>query len=186
MTSRRFAFALAIASLLTVAHAASAQPRSPISLEATVGLGFGSTDGDYRQNRTGLAADALLGARLRPAAGGALVVGLGASVQGSGASSLECRPAPDGGCTSRFPDFYAFAPLAGWENGHATLRAMAGPAFVHAMDAGRAVGVQARLDVVAASIRRVAVIASVHPTWIPDYRGDAIGLLAVGLGLRFR
>jgi hypothetical protein len=186
VTSRRFAFALAIASLLAVARDTSAQPRSPISLEATVGMGFGSTDGDYRQNRTGLAADALLAARLRPTAGGALVVGLGASVQGSGASSLECRPAPGGGCVSRFPDFYAFAPLAGWENGHATLRAMAGPAFVHAMGAGQAVGIQGRLDVVAATIRRVAVIASLRPTWIPDYRGDAVGLLAVGLGLRFR
>ena len=55
MTSRRCAFALAIASLPAVAHDAGAQPRSPISLEATVGMGFGSTDGDHGQARSGLA-----------------------------------------------------------------------------------------------------------------------------------
>ena len=63
---------------------------------------------------------------------------------------------------------------------------MIGPAVVQAEGGERTLGVQGRVDVAAAAGRHVAVVASIRPLLVPDYRGSAVGLLAIGLGLRWR
>jgi hypothetical protein len=85
-----------------------------------------------------------------------------------------------------FPDFYLIAALMGWENGAGLVRALVGPAYVQADFDGRTVGVQGRLDAATPALWRVAMVVSIRPTLIPYYRGDMVGLLAVGIGLRLR
>ena len=184
--SRFLVVALAVAVTPLAAPHVHAQSLSPVSIEATLGVGKGWTGGEYLGNRSGLAADVLLGARLRHVGRGALVAGLSASAQGGGTSTTECRPASDGMCVPSFPDFFALAPLAGWESSGGALRVLLGPAFVQASGEGRALGVQSRLDLAVPVVGRLGAVASIRPTLIPDYRGDSIRLLAFGLGLRFR
>lgn len=184
--TRFLVVALTVAMTPLAASEVRAQSLSPVSLEATLGMGKGWTGGEYLGNRSGVAADVLLGVRLRHLGGGALVAGLGASAQGAGASESACRPAAGGGCVPSFPDFLTVAPLAGWESVGGVFRVLLGPAFVQASGEGGALGVQGRLDLAVPIIRHLGAVASIRPTLIPDYRGDAIGLLAFGLGLRIR
>lgn len=180
------AVALVMASSVLVARSAAAQSPSSLSFEGTVGVGLGATDGDYGRNRSGIAADVLLATRIRPTAQGSLVIGVNASAQGSGDTTLECRPASSGGCVPIFPSFFTVGPSVGWESRGGPLRAMIGPSLVLTEGGERTLGVQGRLDVAALATQRLAVIASVRPTVIPSYRGDPIGLLAFGIGLRLR
>ena len=184
--ARSLVLALAVAATLLAAPRTGAQSPSPFSIEASVGRGVGWTGAEYAGSQSGIAADVLLAMRLRPAGSGALIVGLSGSAQGTGASTSDCRPASTGGCVPRFPEFYSVAPLAGWESGRGTLRALLGPTLMQASREGRALGVQGRLDLAIPLAGRIAPVVSIRPAFIPDYRGDAIGLMAFGLGLRFR
>lgn len=184
--TRFFVLALAVAMASLGAAHVRAQSLSPVSIEATLGAGKGWTGGQYLGSRSGVAADILLGVRLRRAGSGALAAGLSASAQGGGTSTTMCRLETSDTCIPAFPDFFAVAPLVGWESGAGRLRMLVGPAFVQARGEGSALGVQSRLDLAVPLAGRFGAVASIRPTIIPDYRGDTVGLLAFGVGLRFR
>jgi len=179
MTRHLIVIVLTVTSALTVAPSAIAQSPPRFSLEASVGEGTGWTSGDYGGAHSELAVDVVLGARLRQlAGGGGLVAGLSGSAHGGGVYDL---------LEPRFPQFYLIAAAIGWENEGGGLRAMIGPAFVQPMSGdGRTVGVQGRLDVAGKVMPRLAIVASLRPALVPDYRGDMVGLLAIGIGLRLR
>ncbi len=163
-----------------------AQGVSPLSLEASMGAGKGWGGDGYRGNGSGLALDALLGLRVRSLAHGGLVAGVSGGIQAAGAHTTICPPNQSGTCTPGFPDVYTVAAFAGWESGRGIFRVMLGPAFAHASDAGNALGFQGRVDAAAPFADRVAVVASIRPTVIPDFHGSTLKLLAFGIGLRVR
>lgn len=187
----RIEYGLALSLLLMPAAAMTAQAPARFSIAATAGRGVGYTSGNYKVHKgDGLAGDVMIAARLRPMAGGRLIVGVSASAQGTGGRDMSCQPTPTGGCVEGFPSFYSFAPLIGWESTGARLRTMVGPAYLVSLDDGdgdgRALGVQARFDAAIVTIGHLAVMASVRPTLVPSFRGDPVGLLAFGLGLGLR
>lgn len=184
MASRLLALILTFAPVVTFSSGAHAQPKAPLSVAVTAAREFGRTRGEYHGDRNGLAADVLLALRLRPTAGGVLVVGLGASSQAARSYATICTPMANGECMPHFPGFSTLAPSVGWETNGAFVRGMVGPTLVWP-DAGRpVVGVQGRLDMMPVTVGRVSGIVSVRHTLIPDYRGDMVGLLAIGAGLR--
>lgn len=179
---RLLAFALVAASALATARNAHAQS---LSIEATAGMGLSSARAGYAGSRSGLAVGALLSMRLRPAAGGRIVAGIGASAQGTGANAAICRPSAADECMPTVPGYFVFAPLIGWETDRSTVRAMVGPAYIQPTRGdGHALGLQGRLDMVPLTIGRAAIVASIRPALVLNHRSDTVGLLAFGPGLR--
>jgi hypothetical protein len=176
---------LAAALALIVATRAGAQPVSPVSLEASLGAGHLGGGAEFT-SRGGFAVDALLGLRVAANRGRALVAGLNAGMQGPLGSNDMCTFTPRGGCMPDQPIFYTVGALAGWESRAGTVRALAGPAAMHADGGGRALGLQARLDGATPTILHVAAVLSVRGTLMPNYRGESLRLLAFGIGLRIR
>lgn len=167
-----------------------AQGRSPVSVEASAGVGLSRGGGTYR-NRMGIALDATLAWRIRPTESGAVVVGLSGGMQGAVGSMADiCVVASNGGCAPAYPVFYSVAALAGreWGRGRPTFaRVLAGPAYYQAGardGGGSAVGVQGRVDLATPVRGRVAVVGSVRGAALPSFRGDAHAHGAVALGVR--
>jgi len=183
MTWRLFPGALLLAGTLLVPVGAEAQPSRALSLDASIGQGRSYTAGEFDGDGKGLAVDALLALRLRPAGSGALVAGLGASSQGEAARNDICRVAPSGGCLSSHPHFSTIGALLGWESARGRLRVMGGPSFVSA-DSRSTFGVQGRVDGAVPVSRHLALIASLRGTLVPDHGDDAFRLLAYGVGVR--
>lgn len=170
---------------LLLAPPAAAQQSQPALLEASVGAGHLS-GGPPFTSRGGYAVDALLGARVRPLPAGALVLALNGAMQGPVVSNDMCTLTAGGDCVGAQPIFYTVGVLAGWANRTGSLRALAGPASVQADGGDRALGVQARLDGASPALYHVAAVLSLRGTLVPNYRGDALGLMAFGVGLRLR
>jgi hypothetical protein len=126
-----------------------------------------------------------LAMRLRAAGRGALLAGLSAGAPWAWSSTTVCLPASNGGCIPTFPQFLKVGALVGWENPSTTLRAMGGPAYVRA-DGKQAFSLQGRVDGAAPISRHLALVASVRGTVVPNYRGDAFGVYALGVGIRMR
>lgn len=184
MGRRLLALTLAFACIATFGTGANAQPRAPISVAATFAKGMGFNRGEDLGNRNGSAADVLVALRFRPTAGGVLVAGLGGSIQGGGSYPAICIPMSNGECTPPFPTFHALTSAVGWETNGAIARGMIGPALVWPEEGSAVVGIQGRLDLMPVTVGRVSGIVSLRHTLIPDYRGDMVGLLAIGAGLR--
>ena len=164
----------------------SAQRLAP-SLD--VGLGFGTGLGGDFEARGGVAFEALAGFRVRPAPGSAVVAALAAGMQGPLGGSDDCVPHPSGGCVPDFPILYSAAALLGWEKASArgpSFRMLAGPGYYEVDEGGGTLGLQSRLDVATAPLLHVALVAWARGAVLPRVRGDALGLAAVGLGLRLR
>lgn len=176
-----FAIVLALNSWASVAFA---QAPGRLSLDISVGRGFGSTEGVYRDNHSGLAADLLAAVRLRPLASGGVVAALGAGVQGTGPITSICIPHPSGGCVPSFPEFRVFSGAVGWEMSGGRVRGLVGPAAVHA-DA-TAAAVFGRVDIAAPLVGRVWFLVSARAVLVPDYRDDSFRLGTVGIGVRIR
>ena len=160
-----------------------AQQQRAFSGDATIGTGGGHTGGEYRGDRGGVALDVLLARSLRPAGGGALVGAANAGAQGPRGGDARCVVSSTGGCVPSFPAFATLGALVGWQNASATLRAMAGPAYVRARGSG-AVALEGRADGAVPLARHLALVASVRGTFVPNYRGDAFELFAFGAGVR--
>lgn len=157
------------------------------SLDVSAGFGAG-VGGDF-EARGGVAFDAVAGLGVGPARRGPVVAALAAGMQGPLGSSDDCVPAPSGGCVPDFLLLYSAAALLGWERANArgpSLRVLAGPGYHRADEGGAAFGLQARLDVATAPLLHVALVASVRGAILPNFRGDALGFTAVGLGVRLR
>lgn len=169
--------------LCTVSTAA-AQERSPISIEASAGVGSG-IGGPAARYRTGAAVDALLAVRVGTLPHGSLLIGLAGGVQGAPTREDICILTPGRACVPEFPIFFSVAPLVGWENPGGTLRLLTGPASFQP-DAGDAtVGLAARLDASTPPRWRLAPVISVRANVLPRYEGDVIGLGAIGIGCGF-
>lgn len=157
----------------------------PLSVEATVGRGFGNTRGEYRDNSTGGSADLLVAWRIAASSTGGWVVGGHLSMQGSGPVTLICIPASHGGCVPRWPDFATIGLLAGYETTpKSTIRIMVGPAGVHAAES--AFGLVARVDFALPVAWHISLAGSARSIVVPSYRGDSFQLYGVGVGLRLR
>ena len=157
------------------------------SLDVTVGIGTG-VGGDF-EARGGIAFDALAGLQARTARRGTVLAAVAAGVEGPLVSTDDCVPRPSGGCVPDFPLLYSASALLGWERARSrgpSFRVMAGPGYYRGDAGGAALGLQGRLDVATAPLLRVAIVASLRGVVLPSFRGDALGLAAVGLGLRLR
>ncbi len=190
MSRLRIPLALLVVVGIPVATPLAAQERSPVSLEASVGVGVGRSSERFRES-TGLALDATLASRIRRTPSGAVIVALSGGGQGilTGVTSL-CEPMPDGNCAPAYPGFYSLAALAGREWTHgvgASVRALAGPAYYRAdwrSGGGGALGLQARVDVTTPPLWRVALLGSFRGALLPSFHGSRHTLGAIGLGLR--
>ena len=171
--------------MLAVASPTYAQRTPRITFDATVGKGTGRTDGMYRDNRSGVTADAVLAVRVASLLGGSLVAGVNGSAQGSGAYDTICLPSPKGGCIPAFPNFEIVGALVGWQDTPRRVRASAGAAYVQAEWDGWSVAWQGRVDLALPVASHVAAVASLRATVVPNYpQGDAFRLFAFGLGIR--
>ena len=157
------------------------------SLDVSAGFSTGIA-GDF-EARGGVAFEVLPALRVRPAPSGAILAALATGMQGPLASTDDCVPRPAGGCVPDFPLLYSAAALLGWERAGPrgpSLRILAGAGYYRADEGGAALGLQGRLDVATPPLLHVALVASVRGAVLPNFRGDALGLAAVGLGLRLR
>jgi len=171
---------VALLSIVGVSEA-SGQDLWPVTLEVNAGVGTGRSPGEYRENRSGLTADVLLG--VSPSSG--WVVAADASMQGAGPVTSICIPSSTGGCVPSWPTFFSTAALLGYEGSrNPSYRVLIGPAYVS--DESHTIGARARFDVGARLFWRVALAGSLRITIVPDYRGDRFTLYALGIGFRLR
>ena len=174
-----------LAGIVSLPQCTAAQQPPPFSAEATFGFVFGHTAGEYLGDREGKGLDVLLAARLGASKTRGVMVGANASLHGGGAHTSVCRPATTGdGCIQPFPFFHVAGVLMGWESRSTTLRMMGGPAWAHAE--GDALAWQARVDGTLPIGWRLGLVGSLRGTLVPDYRGDAVTLVGLGLGIRVR
>jgi hypothetical protein len=183
MNYRSLAAALLIACTLGLPPTANAQRRSAVTLDASIGLASGGTSGQYLETQPGLSADALLALARSAPVRGMLVGGISAGIHGTGASTMIC-PAVPGGCMPVFPDFQVAGLLVGWQNQSGTLRLMGGPSFAWADWKPGAAAVQGRFDAAIPVMHRIALVASLRGTLIPNLEGDTFRLFAAGVGFR--
>ncbi len=162
------------------------QRRPSVSPDATIATSTGYTAGEYVENNQGSAADVLLAVGFGRAVGGRMVVGLNGSAHGTGTSDLLCKLDPAGDCVPRFPSFTLLGAVVGWESGRSMLRTTVGAAPARAYGDWHEwhLAWQGRLDGALPIIPHVAAVASLRGTLVPDYRGDSLRLLALGVGLR--
>ena len=172
----------AAALIMSATSGADAQELWPTSVEATLGVGVGMTDGEYKSNESGITGDVLVAYRMQPALGGALVAAAAAGIQGVGPHTDDCRLGRDGECIPSFPEFAIYSALIGWETRTAHFRALTGPAYI---DPG-SFGWQARLDLARPLFWRLSFVLSGRAVLVPDHDGDAFQLLSTGAGLRLR
>jgi len=182
----RFAFCcLALTSSLCLAREVVAQSHFPASIEATAG--FRSGHGGTYVNRGGAALDVALGYRLRDTPAGPLIGALTFGAQFPVVLLDVCLLLPDGGCAPDFPVFSSAGALLGVQRGSArtfSARVLTGPVYYHAAGNGGAPGVQGRMDVSTPSWSRIAVVASLRHSLLPNLRTEAVGITSFGLGLR--
>lgn len=174
--------AKAILLLVVCVSSVAAQAPAPISLEASLGLGEGSTAGFYHNETGAITVDLLVAARVRSLQDGGLVVAVGAGIQGSGNTELACML--DAPCEATFPEFSIFSASVGWESPGGGVRGLVGPAAAHAEDT--ALAWMARIDLGKRVIGRLWLLASARGFLVPDYRGDEFRLGSLGVGVRIR
>jgi hypothetical protein len=153
-----------------------------VSIDATIGGSNGHPRGEYMDNRSGMSADVLLAVGFGRVAGGRMVGGLDGSVYGAAGRIVACAPS----CVRPFPSFTLLGAVVGWESGRSRLRVSAGPAAACAYRLGDAPSLAwlGRLDGALPIARHVAAVASGRGALVPEYRGDPVRLLALGVGLR--
>ena len=184
MKRRFLAFCLPLACGAMLAGEAAAQQHFPVSMEASFGPTM--THSRMYSTATGAAVDVVLGYRLRDTSVGTLIGALNAGVQ-LPAGSKGCVAYPGGDCSLPFPAAISGGPLLGIQRGSprtASARILAGPTYYHALEEGRALGLQGRVDVSTPAWMHTAVVASVRHSVLPSFRNDAVGITSFGLGLR--
>ena len=177
---------IATISVIVGVTPASAQNRWPVFFETSWGRGGGTTEGEYRNNSSGITADALVGFRPQPNRESGIVLATAISMQGAGAVTTICIMSSTGGCIPSFPEFLTIAGLIGYEKGvNSTIRISVGPGFVHANDHST-LGLEGRLDAALPVVWRLSALGSFRVVHIPDHRGDQFTLRTFGLGIRIR
>ena len=176
--------------VLTVACArpVHAQTPWPVSLEFMAGRSFGHSaeNLEYRGGRKGLYAEIILGGRLHAAdRAGAFVAVHGSTNFTNWTVDDSCLLADGGGCVPWFPGVNGVSALAGWESRSTAVRAMVGIGkFSYFSTDGT--GYSARLDLAWPGELHLAPVATVSGLWLPDYEGDRLSYLNLGIGLRAR
>lgn len=180
---RLLSTSLLISSIVLAPPTAGAQS---VSLDATIGRSNGHSGGEYMDNQRGMSADVLLAVGFGGAGGGRMVAGLNGSLHGTGTYAVACAPHPAGGCVRAFPQFELLGAVVGWQSGGSRLRAAVGAASARAYGDWHEwhLAWQGRLDGALPIIPHIAAVASVRGTLVPEYRGDSVRLLALGVGLR--
>ena len=184
--------------MIAPASAPLAQGPPALSLDATVGGGYGFGGGEL-YTRGGVALDALIGLRIRASGRSALLAGVSAGFQGPLAFGDVCHFGSRGQCLENFPILMPVAALAGWEgrtgtgtSPGATLRVLVGPSYVRfdgddrAGHRGGAAGAQGRVDLATPPLGPVALVASLRGNVVPRFRDQTFAAWAAGLGLRLR
>lgn len=168
---------------LLIPPPAQGQDRPRLFVESTFGLATGRTSGEYRNNRTGLAADLMIGAR--PGTSSGWVVGASISAQGGGPVDDECVPASTGGCVPSFPSFVMLGLPLGYESSSdISVRLTASPVIVRPDFDNWTLGLQGRVDSALPIVWRISGVVSGRVALIPDYNSDSFRLYAFGFGLR--
>lgn len=185
----RLAFCcLALVSILLPTRETAAQSHLPVSAEATVGIRLGH-GGSY-DNRGGAALDLAITYRIRELAAGTLVAGAALGIETAAlATDLDCLMLPDGGCAPDFPGLFSVAAIAGVQRGSArtaSARLLLGPTYHQPWEGRGGVGLHGRVDVSTPPWRHTAVVGSLRHTLLPDFRGEAVGITSLGLGLRIQ
>lgn len=150
-----------------------------------MGLGT-AVGGPEARYRGGAAVDALLGVRVSTLPHGALIVGLAAGGQGAPLRDDVCLLTPSGQCLPDFPLFGSVGPFAGWESPGGTLRLLAGAALFRSDEERSTGGLTGRIDLALPARVRITPILSLRTSVLPSYRGDPMGLVGIGVGLRIR
>ncbi len=183
---RYLVFCLAVVSGALLAPRAVAQEHFPVSTEASFGPTM--THGGMYSTGPGAAVDVVLGYRLRDTSVGTLIGALNAGVQFP-VSPSGCPLDPGGDCSPEFPAVISGGPLLGMQRGSArtaSARILAGPTYYHALEEGRALGLQGRVDVSTPPVLHTAVVASLRHSVLPSFQGEALGITSFGLGLRIQ
>jgi hypothetical protein len=171
-------------------HAADlrAQTPWPVSVEANLGAtrGLSSNDGAYRGGRSGVMADALVGARLHgPETGGAFVAVNGTMHLVNYIRTTDCPLRPDGSCVPWFPEIGVVSLLGGWESKSTNVRVLGG-AGVASSDFRKVLGIVSRVDLGLPFLRRTSLVASLNTLVVPSLDGDTFFFFAAGAGIRVR
>ena len=177
------ALALAGAILLLMPGRAAAQPRHPLSLDLAVGAG--SSAGGAYQQRAGVSAEARIAWQPGRLPDNGWIFGANAGAQGRLGGNEACPPAP--ASCAEFPGFSYAGAMLGRQIGsgeQTALRLLAGPAYFSAHES--TIGLQAQASVSSPTFWRMGVIGAARGAFLPDFRGDRIGLWSLGLGLRLR
>lgn len=171
---------------------AQERPGGTLSFDATAGVGTLS-GGDFLW-RASKVADATLAVRVREMTRGALLVAVSGSVHAPW-GDMTC-PIFDGPCPDEHPVFASIGTMVGLDratSGPLSLRVLAGPALYRVAateygddDVTTTFGAQLRGDLALRTSSRVAIVLSARGAYLPDLEGDAVGLGALGLGLRLR
>jgi len=180
----RLAFVAALVAASVPWSRASAQ-QSQISFDATIGRSYGSGGGD-RNNRDGLALDALILWRSQSRSFFHGVFGFGAGVQGDKAEDA-CLPLPGSDCTPDFPRLYTLGVFFGLEHrGRAGgARVVSGPTHYRIDGGGGALGGQLRLELISPAFHRIAAVASARGglVWKLDRQNYQLAAVSIGLGI---
>lgn len=180
---RRPALFIAIAQCVLAASPLTAQHRSPLALDVTLGLH--TVVGGLIDLRTGLLFDALLTGRVRTLPRRTLVAGVGASTV-FGGSGDRCLPTPGGGCASQ-GNFVVLNALVGFDQPieNASVRLLVGPA-VYDGAGGRSTGLHGRVDLASPPFFHVALGAMASATLLPSHNRQTLRTWAAGLSLALR
>jgi len=172
------------------------QPRA-LSIDVSLGGGAGLGGGELAE-RSGIALDALVAGPLRSAGTHARMIGVAVGVQSSIAFGDKCQLGGSGQCLDEFPALATVGLLAGSEfrrragaSPGATLRLLAGPAYVHldghsSAERRSTVGVEGRADLATTPLGPVAMVLSLRGTLIPRVKKQTLGAWVLAVGLRMR
>jgi hypothetical protein len=187
---RRCAVALIAAVGTALTPPLRAQQPHSLTLDATVGGGYGRGGGE-RVGRNFLSADVALASRVRTASRGSLLVAMTGAWHGN-LGDAGCLLAADRrSCVPKYPSLTSAGALVGWEIRQgssargASARVAAGPAYYHG-DGGHALGLQARFDLATPAPFHVALVASARGVVLPNFRGDALAVGTLGFGVRLQ
>lgn len=175
---------LAAACVAVFSADAAAQRIGP-SAEASLGLSLGG--GGTYTNRGGGAMDAVLAVPVAQTGSGAVMLAFTGTANGAVTTEDVCVVAPNDECHGVFPTFMSLGVAAGVQRrlgSGASARLLAGPAYYQAVDGEDTFGLQGRVDVARPLFSRLALVASLRGTVLPNYDDESLGFAAFGLGLR--
>ncbi|HEU4885564.1 MAG TPA: hypothetical protein VFT45_25190 [Longimicrobium sp.] len=188
MMQRKIAIVLAAAFAAAIPAAAAAQQALGPSADVSFGI-FAGAGGSF-VDRGGPALDGIVAIPLGRMGSNTLVAGVTGGISGPlMIGDNICRLGPGDTCVPDYPTFTTAGVAAGVQRtigAGLSARALAGPAYFHAMDGDDALGLQGRLDVARPLIFHTAVVASVRGSLLPSYQGETLSFATFGVGLRIQ